>query len=77
MGGAIEELEKEGKVLVTRTVGTGEREGQMKAVFLDEVGNAGKVDKGAFFAAFEEEARAHERLGEQSSRICGARSRRP
>lgn len=43
---AIEELEKEGKVLVTRTGGTGDKEGQMKAVFLDELGHTGKVDKG-------------------------------
>lgn len=62
---AIEELEKQGKVLVSRTLGAGERngfggngnaltsvaaedvkEGQMKAVFLDEVGNEGKVDVG-------------------------------
>lgn len=74
MGPAIEQLEKEGKVLVTRTVGTGEREGQMKAVFLDDVGNAGKVDKGAFFAALRREAGADARV--QSSRTCGARSRR-
>lgn len=33
-------------MLVTRTVGTGDREGQMKAVFLDEVGHEGKVDAG-------------------------------
>ena len=48
---AIEELEKNGKVLVTRTEGnplTGTGKGQMKAVFLDEVGLVGKVDKGSF-----------------------------
>lgn len=34
-------------MFVTRTGGTGEREGQMKAVFLDEVGGTGsEVDKG-------------------------------
>jgi transcription initiation factor TFIIE subunit beta len=47
VGTAIDELEKEGKVFVTRTGGTGDREGQMKAVFLDEIGNQGKVDEGA------------------------------
>lgn len=46
MNGAIEELEKQGKVLVTRTEGTRERDGQMKAVFLDEVGKIEPVDQG-------------------------------
>ena len=46
VGSAIEELEKEGKVLVTRTGGTGDKEGQLKAVFLDELGHVGKVDQG-------------------------------
>ena len=45
--GAIEELEKEGKVLVTRTGTGGEGgQGQMKAVFLDEIGVEGRVDEG-------------------------------
>ena len=37
--------------MVTRTGGVGDKEGQMKAVFLDELGHTGKVDKGslAFF----------------------------
>lgn len=48
VGPAIEELEKEGKVLVTRTGGAGDKEGQLKAVFLDELGHTGKVDKGWF-----------------------------
>lgn len=47
-GNAIEELEKQGKVLVTRTGGSNEREGQIKAVFLDEIGLSTKVDKGTF-----------------------------
>lgn len=52
MNGAIEELEKQGKVLVTRTEGTRERDGQMKAVFLDEVGKIEPVDQGEFFSPF-------------------------
>ncbi|GAA5930785.1 transcription factor TFIIE subunit TFA2 [Sporobolomyces koalae] len=38
---AIEELEREGRVLVTRTDGKGEAQGkgQMKCVFLDDIGN--------------------------------------
>lgn len=63
VGPAIEELERDGKVLVSRTLGAGERsgfgtngggngiagketEGQMKAVFLDEVGKGAEVDAG-------------------------------
>lgn len=46
VNGAIEELEKAGKILVTRTEGTKDRDGQMKAVFLDEVGNTLSVDQG-------------------------------
>lgn len=46
VGGAVEELEKEGKVFVTRTGGGGDGVGQMKAVFLDEIGERGVVDKG-------------------------------
>lgn len=44
--GAIEELEKEGRVLVTRTGASGDKEGQIKAVFLDEIGRDEKVDDG-------------------------------
>ncbi|GAA6063497.1 hypothetical protein JCM10212_004456 [Sporobolomyces blumeae] len=36
---AIEELEREGRVLVTRTDGKGDVKGQMKVVFLDDVGH--------------------------------------
>ncbi|KAM0750575.1 hypothetical protein T439DRAFT_380464 [Meredithblackwellia eburnea MCA 4105] len=46
---AIEELEKEGKVLVTRSGGSREREGVMKAVFWDEVGERGGVRVGEEF----------------------------
>ncbi|GAA5935531.1 hypothetical protein JCM1841_003706 [Sporobolomyces salmonicolor] len=35
---AIEELEREGRVLVSRTEGKGDQKGQMKVVFLDDVG---------------------------------------
>jgi hypothetical protein len=35
-------------VLVTRTGGSGEKEGQLKAVFLDEIGTEGRIDKGEF-----------------------------
>ncbi|KAK4699148.1 transcription initiation factor TFIIE subunit beta, partial [Phenoliferia sp. Uapishka_3] len=46
VGAAIEELEKEGKVLVTRAGGDGkEGSGVLKAVFLDEIGKTGGVDK--------------------------------
>ena len=44
--GAIEELEKEGKVLVIRTGGSGDREGQIKMVFWDELPPVSKIDKG-------------------------------
>jgi transcription initiation factor TFIIE subunit beta len=43
---AIEELEKEGKVMVIRTGGNSEREGQMKMVFWDEMGPVPVVDDG-------------------------------
>lgn len=33
-------------MLVTRTGGSGEKEGQLKAVFLDEIGTEGRIDKG-------------------------------
>jgi len=46
---AIEELEKEGRVLVTRTDGKGDAggKGQMKCVFLDDIGREKEpLDKG-------------------------------
>lgn len=48
---AIEELEKEGKVMVIRTGGSSEREGHVKMVFWDELGQETaekkyKVDEG-------------------------------
>jgi transcription initiation factor TFIIE subunit beta len=49
---AIEELEREGRVLVTRTGKTEqsqEREGQMKMVFLDDIGREkDPLDQGQF-----------------------------
>jgi len=45
VGPAIEELEQEGRILVTRTGGTNDREGQMKTVFYDEVGIIDPVDE--------------------------------
>lgn len=47
---AIEELEREGRILVTRTGKTeaAEKEGQMKMVFLDDVGrDKDPLDQGA------------------------------
>lgn len=43
---AIEELERDGKVMVLRTGGNAEREGQMKMVFWDEMGSMPKIDEG-------------------------------
>lgn len=43
---AIEELEKQGKVLVTRTGATEEKEGTLRMVFYDEIQKPEKVDKG-------------------------------
>ena len=53
---AIEELEKEGKVMVIRTGGSSEREGHVKMVFWDELGQETaekkyKVDEGGFYAS--------------------------
>lgn len=45
---AIEELEKQGKVLVTRTGGNDEKEGVLKMVFFDELQKPERVDKGAW-----------------------------
>jgi len=42
---AIEELERDGKVMVIRTGGSSDREGQMKMVFWDEMGRMKKVDE--------------------------------
>ncbi|KAM0786155.1 hypothetical protein ACM66B_006962 [Microbotryomycetes sp. NB124-2] len=42
---AIEELEREGKVFVMRTGGSGDREGQMKAVYLNEMPEQNSIDK--------------------------------
>ncbi|KAK4048396.1 hypothetical protein OIV83_004742 [Microbotryomycetes sp. JL201] len=42
---AIEELEREGKLFVMRTGGSGEREGQMKAVYLNEMPEQDPIDK--------------------------------
>jgi len=49
---AIEELEKEGRVLVTRTDGKGDAggKGQMKCVFLDDIGREKEpLDKGELY----------------------------
>ena len=46
VGPAIEELEREGKIFVTRSGKSTEREGQMKSVFLNEIGEKCTVDKG-------------------------------
>lgn len=47
VGPAIEELEREGKVFVTRAGKAAERgDGQMKSVFLNEIGEKCTVDKG-------------------------------
>lgn len=43
---AIEELETEGKVLVLRTGGNSEREGQMKTVFWDPLERLPPIDNG-------------------------------
>lgn len=43
---AIEELEREGKVLVTRTGNTTEKEGTIKTVFLDQIGFLPPIDQG-------------------------------
>lgn len=44
---AIEELEKEGKVLVIRTGGNSEgKEGHMKMVFWNEIGDMPQIDQG-------------------------------
>lgn len=43
---AIEELEKEGKVMVIRTGANAEREGVMKVVFWNELGSVPKIDNG-------------------------------
>ncbi|KAK4052337.1 hypothetical protein OIO90_004418 [Microbotryomycetes sp. JL221] len=48
---AIEELEREGKLFVMRTGGSGEREGQMKAVYLNEVRDQYLIDKAGLNAA--------------------------
>ena len=53
VGPAIEELEKEGKVLVTRTNASGDKEGQLKAVFLDEFGPVGQIDEGELILLYE------------------------
>ena len=45
---AIEDLEKEGKVMVIRTGGNAEREGIMKMVFWNEMGQVGKIDEGMY-----------------------------
>lgn len=50
---AIEELEKEGRVLVVRTEGKGaaQGEGTMKMVFLDDIGpEKDPLDQGALFS---------------------------
>lgn len=46
---AIEELEKEGKVLVIRTGGSEGKEGHMKMVFWNEIGDMPAIDKGKLF----------------------------
>ena len=45
---AIEELEKEGKVLVIRTGGSSDRDGQIKMVFWDELPPVKKIDTGVW-----------------------------
>lgn len=46
---AIGELESDGKVLVWRSAGTAEREGQMKFAFWDELGRQPGVDPGTSY----------------------------
>ena len=43
---AIDELEKEGKIMVIRTGGSSEREGQIRTVFWNELDVQPKVDEG-------------------------------
>ena len=43
---ALEELERDKKIRISRTEGTGDRDGQLKTVFLDDVGDVPKVDEG-------------------------------
>ena len=43
---AIEELEQEGKVLVIRTGGGDGKEGHMKMVFWNEIGDMPQIDQG-------------------------------
>lgn len=43
---AIEDLEKEGKIMVMRTGGSSEREGQMRTIFWNEMDLQPKVDEG-------------------------------
>lgn len=43
---AIEELEREGEVLTTRSGGTNERDGHLKAVFLNPIRPDARVDSG-------------------------------
>lgn len=43
---AIEELEKEGKIIVMRTGGSSEREGQIRTVFWNEMEMPPKIDEG-------------------------------
>lgn len=93
---AIEELEREGRVLVTRTGKTEqsqEREGQMKMVFLDDIGREkDPLDQGQFAVPYRDclcaalrllqrapvpSSRLTAVLSLQSSETCGARSRRP
>lgn len=49
---AIEELEKEGKVLVIRTQGGDNKEGHMKMVFWNEIGNMPAIDQGWSILSF-------------------------
>lgn len=44
--GALEELEKQGKVLLIRTKDDEKEGGQLKAAFFDTVGHVERVDKG-------------------------------
>lgn len=49
---AIEDLERQGKVLVTRAGTTEEKEGVLKMVFYDEIQKPEKVDRGSLCLLF-------------------------
>lgn len=48
---ALEELEKQGKVLLIRSKDDDREGGQLKAAFYDSVGQVERVDKGALLAS--------------------------